>query len=146
MIRIAPLLALLAACADGKVDLGQDSASDPTGDETTGAGADAPVVESVSYADCSANVDGVDTWFVEIAVSDPQGVGDIASTGSTVTVVDGGQDLATYDLACYSDACSGTWMASWDDIDCATGEESIFRFVVVDDFGNASEPYDYQPD
>ncbi len=113
-------------------------------DDTATAGVN-PYVVSVAFATCDPDPDGVDFWAVEVSVGDPQGSEDIASFGSTLSVVNGGTTLATYDMACLSGGCSTSWQSADDNIDCDLGRDSTFRVVILDESGNASDPFDYSP-
>ncbi|MFZ5481358.1 MAG: hypothetical protein ACOZNI_31650 [Myxococcota bacterium] len=153
---------LLAACASGEIETDDPKddgdTDDPTDDTDTTTGDDtgepwdtvpgeSPEVTAVNAALCEPNVDDVDTWTVQVSVDDPQGAGSIAPVGSTVTVLADGEALATFDLACGGGQCSVTWTENDDgDIDCDVGAESVFRFRIVDEDGNSSAPYDYQPE
>ena len=136
-----PLLLGLLACTGGKKD-GADSASSDSTEPST-VTEDSPVVSGVGFAVCAPDTDGVDMWSVSVNVSDPQD--DIASTGASVSVMDGADTLAVYDLACGSGSCSGSFSAGWDGVDCVVGKASVFRFVVVDELGNTSAAYDHTP-
>ncbi|MDP2316257.1 MAG: hypothetical protein Q8P41_25385 [Pseudomonadota bacterium] len=138
------LLLLIVGCSGDK-----DAAVEDSGEETdtqaddSGTPAAAPIVQGINFTSCAPNTDDIDTWSVSVDVDDPQG--DVASTGSSVSVMDGETTLATYLLACSPDTCSGGWTATTDGIGCDAGRAAMFRFVIVDDFGNASAPFDYQP-
>jgi len=138
---LALLLGLLA-CTGGK-DIALDTASSDTSEDLTTVTEDSPVITGVGFAVCAPDTDGVDMWSVSVSVSDPQD--DLASTGATVTVLDGADTLGVYDLACGSGSCSGSFSAGWDGVDCVVGKASVFRFVVVDELGNTSAAYDYTP-
>lgn len=136
---------LLLACSGGDDKDDSAAAGDDT-DDTDGADPDvAPFVTAVTAAACGVSTDGYDVWTLEIKVADPQGVSDIASRGSTVSVMDGDTVLGSYELACFDDTCAGSWRATDDGIDCAIGGASVFRFVILDESGNTSDPYDYDP-
>ena len=139
------LVGLLGCTSSGSVNLGDatvgDTSTVPADD--SGTTPEAPTIVSVSDASCYADGDGLEHWTVTVDATDPQG--DIASRGSTVSIMNGETVLASYEMACSNDHCQGTWRATDDGIDCATGRASVFRFVVVDEIGHSSEPYDYTP-
>jgi hypothetical protein len=139
-------VALLAAGCTGKDspsgedDSGSSSGTDDTADTDTLPDVK-PEVQEVTDTECYADSDSVEHWSVAISVSDPQD--DVAGMGSTVTILDGSDELASYALACLPDSCSGSWSSAADGIDCATGAGKTFRFVIVDEMGNESDPFDY---
>ena len=147
-VSAAALLLALVACGSDKEPSADDTASTENGDDTGGGGdtdaADSPSVVAVLSADCTTNGDGVDIWTVSVTVADPQG--DVARVGSSVSVIDGEDVLATYGLACSEDTCSGSWRNTDDDITCDVGRASVLRFVIVDEFGHESAPYDHTPE
>jgi hypothetical protein len=136
---------LLLGCGGDEKGAGEDSAATgDTGSADTAGPEVRPSVLAVRSAACTTNGDGVDIWVVAVDVTDPQG--DIAAVGSTLTVRDGGEDLAEYALACSSDTCSGSWRnTDSGSVGCDLSGSAVFRIVVVDEMGNASEPYDHRP-
>ena len=138
----------LVACSGGKDgvdDDDRDGETDDTDDEDE-EDAERPKVVDVTITECGPDVDGEDLWSVRVSVSDPQGEDQIASAESTVEVVNNDASLATYTLACFSDYCVGAWSEMDDGVDCAVGEDSVFRFVIRDKDGNESSTYSYEPD
>ena len=145
MMRLFPVLLWLVACEPEGDDDGKRPDLSETDDTATATAGVNPYVVSVAFATCNPDSDGVDFWAVEVSVGDPQGSADIASFGSTLSVVNGGTTLATYDMACLSGGCSTSWQSTDDNIDCDLGRDSTFRVVIVDESGNASEPFDHRP-
>lgn len=152
------ILTLLAACGDDP-DKGQDSQdpsdtspdtesdADTDGDTDSDLDADRPVVLTAQALYFHHTVGG-DTWgwsFLATA-DDPQGVATIerwVHEEQAVFVLDrAGTTLAAYDITCVEGSCSGT---CWEDdhgILHTQVDEYTFRFVVVDEDGNASAPMD----
>lgn len=116
---------------------------DDTGGSTTVNATVAPVVESMSLAQCEPSVDDIDIWSVTVAVSDPQGGGTLDPVGTTLTILveDFAVDVVT--MACGDDACTGSWRGTDNNVYCDT--DGIFRIVAMDQDGNVSAPYDYDP-
>lgn len=149
-----PVLLLLGACdteggnkgtePDTGGDTGETGTIDTTDTGPVYVEGQSPVVLDVSLSVCNPDPDGVDTWYLTVSVTDPQD--DVASEGSSVSVLDGEDVLAVYNLACRTEECSVSWQATDDDIDCDVGGDSIFRILVADEAGNVSLPFDHQPD
>lgn len=140
-------LLLLAACSgdDGgpKDDTGgDDSGHGGGGDSGDGNDDVKPSVLGLESLDCDKMQSSGDTWTFTINVDDPQGADTVKSGEVTVLSAEGGE-LATYVLACGSGQCFGQFRASYDGIGCSLEGEVTLRFVVTDEDGNASDPWDY---
>jgi hypothetical protein len=132
------LLTVLAACS-GSVGLKDDKAED------TGGGLQpdpAPSVVSVDRIECTTQQSAGEVWQMELTVDDPQGADTVASVGRVSVLNDRGGELAAYDIACNDGSCFGSIRADYDGITCALSGSLTFRFVVTDEDGNPSAPYD----
>ena len=139
---------------DGEGDADTDSDSDSDSDADSDADTDtdnyvegeSPEVLAVASADCGPDPDDVDLWSVSVTVTDPQGADTLSSMDSTVSVVYEDNTLASYAMACGTGTCFGSWQANDDNIDCDLGYDSIFRFIIIDEEGYESLPFEYQPE
>jgi hypothetical protein len=139
-MRPMVLLFLLAACEPKSTELGDDTAGG--GDTDTVDPTVAPVVETVT-TQCSPSVDDIDIWSVTAAVSDPQGSGTLEAVGTVLEIYSGDTTLDTITMACGDDACTGSWRGTDNNVYCDT--EAMFRIIAMDQDGNTSLPYEYDP-
>lgn len=134
----------LTGCA-GDLDVGGKHAEcDLCGyqGDTAGAwrpGAEAPVVQSVATMDCS-NTTGGELWVLQVVVDDPQGAWTVVN-GDVGVIMPSGSERARYALVCENGVCSGSFLASYDDIPCDMRGRVSFAFVVQDEDGNVSEVF-----
>lgn len=147
MRHLTLALLLLAACSgdDGgkKDDTAGGDDSGNGGDDSGGGNNDVkPWVIGLESLDCEKKQSSGDTWMFTINVDDPQGADTVKSGEVTVLSGEGGE-MATYVLACGSGQCFGQFRASYDGIGCSLEGEVTLRFVVADEEGNQSDPWDY---
>ncbi len=134
-------LALLVGCGDGSADVKDDTAG---GDDSTSVdSAVAPSIVSVDRATCTQQQSAGEVWDVQATVDDPQGAGTVRSGTMAILNAAGGELTTAQVLACGSGQCFGSFRADTTGISCAT--PVVFRFVVTDVDGNASDPYDHTP-
>lgn len=139
-MRPFALLLLIAACDPKSTELGND---DTSGGETdTVDPTVAPLVESVTTT-CAPSPDSIDIWSVTAAVSDPQGGGTLEPVGSVLEIYVDDTILDTITMACGEDACTGSWRGTDNNVYCDT--EAWFRIIAMDQDGNTSAPYEYDP-
>jgi hypothetical protein len=137
---------VLAACG-GKVELdsgaGETGAEDTDTQDTGGDPAVIPVVTGVTGVNCQEYESSGEVWSIDFTADDPQGPATIASGTLTVLNEQGGE-MATYDTVCNGEGvCLASIHAEYDGITCSLQGSVTFRFVVVDEDGNVSAPYDY---
>ena len=134
-------IALLAGCGDGSAAVKDDIAE---GDTSSSVDADiAPSVVTVDRATCTQQQSAGEVWDVQATVDDPQGAGTVRSGTMAILNAAGGEITTAQVLACGSGQCFGSFRADTTGVSCTT--PVVFRFVVVDIDGTASEPYDHTP-
>ncbi len=134
-------LALLVGCGDGSADVKDDTAG---GDDLVSVDPNvAPSILSVDRATCTQQQSAGEVWDVQATVDDPQGAGTVRSGTMAILNAAGGELTTAQVLACGSGQCFGSFRADTTGISCAT--PVVFRFVVTDVDGNASDPYDHTP-
>ncbi len=135
------LAALLVACGGGKDDTGSG------GDDATSGGGDdpsvAPEVLSVERAECTQQQSAGEVWDVQLTVDDPQGAGTVRGGIFDVLNAAGGELASDQALACGNGQCFGSLRAATSGVTCAA--EIVFRFVVTDTDGNASDAFEHTP-
>ena len=135
-------LALLVGCGDGSAEVKDDTAGG--GGDSVSADPDvAPEVLSVDRATCTQQQSAGEVWDVQVTVDDPQGAGTVRGGTMAILNAAGGELTTAQVLACGSGQCFGSFRADTTGIACATAV--VFRFVVTDVDGNASDPYDHTP-
>ena len=124
-----------------------DTQADTDTDTDTDANDEKPVVRSAEALYFHHTV-GTDAWgwsFAAVA-DDPQGTATIEAwlhEQQAVFVLDpSGTTKASYDLTCQSGECNGTCWEADDNILHTETDKWTFRFIVVDEDGNASDPLD----
>lgn len=134
-------LALLVGCGDGSADVKDDTAG---GDDLVSVDPNvAPSILSVDRATCTQQQSAGEVWDVQATVDDPQGAGTVRSGTMAILNAAGGELTTAQVLACGSGQCFGSFRADTTGVSCATSV--VFRFVVTDVDGNASDPYDHTP-
>lgn len=119
--------------------LGACTAHDDDDDDRDHSAADvAPSVVGVEPPTCFEAESAGEVWQAAFTVVDPQGEATVHE--GTLAVLDGTTELATYPTMCSDGLCSGSFREVYDGIACSF--EGTFRFVVTDEDGNASAPYD----
>lgn len=145
----SPLLCLLAlaGCATTLVvgeppaDTGDTGA--PGVDTSPGAGGVAPEVTGVSNIECTSDQQSAgDLWNLQVRADDPQGPETVIG-GTTEVLTADGDVRATYEVVCDEGRCSGNFLSSYDGIGCSLEGRISFRFVVHDEDGNESPPFEY---
>lgn len=142
------ILTLLGACTGtSDIDSGKEDSGADTSDTST-ADPNAPVVLSVETS-CSPNTDGEDTWFVNAAVTDPQGDDTFSRADLYIYLKDPAEGAGATDqvpMVCTTGSC----LTSWEDLDGKAGCDISGRFwmriLVTDDDGHLSAPFDFQPE
>lgn len=141
----APILSLLllAACGGKEADdtAGADDTADTDTDTQTGDGV-SPTVIAVTSLTCEKIQSAGDVWSFTVSVDDPQGV-DTVDGGDVAVLNEQGGELASYALACGAGECVGQFRAAYDGIGCTMQGEVTLRFVVRDEDGNTSAPFDH---
>lgn len=137
-------LFLLAACSGDDPQKDDTGAKDDTDADDTGGGNGGvkPTIVGMETFDCSKWQSAGDTWSFSVNVDDPQGADTVVSGDVAVLSGDGGE-LASYVLTCGSGQCFGSFRASYDGIGCSLDGEVVLRFVIADEEGNESDPWDY---
>jgi hypothetical protein len=134
-------LALLVGCGEGSADVKDDTAG---GDDTSAADPDvAPSIVSVDRATCTQQQSAGEVWDVQATVDDPQGAGTVRGGMMAILNAAGGELTTPQILACGSGQCFGSFRADSTGVSCSTSV--VFRFVVTDVDGYASDPYDHAP-
>lgn len=145
-MKLYPLLAVLLLGCTGNKDsgsTGDDSnttSDDSSGGDDSSPGDVKPKVKSVDTLDCTTQQSANDVWSFTISVDDPQGA-ETVRTG-TVEVKVSGTTLADYTLACRDGMCIGSWRSDYDGIDCTYEGRATLVFVVEDEDGNQSAPFE----
>ena len=134
-------LSLTLACTGAKSD-GADDTSGSSDDSSTVNTAFAPSVTVVNSLQCAEYQSAGESWDFTLTVDDPQGAATVDDGSVNVLSEDGGT-MATYSLACANGMCVGSFRADYDGIGCSLQGSITLEFVVTDENGNNSEPYDY---
>ncbi len=154
-MRTTLLALILLGCDPMEIDTGDknpdtgesdtDADTDADGDTDQG---DAPYVEEAdAYCLFNDSSEQYYYWIVNCKADDPQGDDTLADFGDewehTVSVRLVDTDVASYPLICDDDGdCTGTFYESDHGVACASASNYIFAFVVYDQDGNASEPFE----
>ncbi len=149
MLRLTLMGALLTA---GCLDKDETTEDDDEGgsiwvEDPDAADPNAPVIKDADawcyYHDTG---DPRYIWVAALEVSDPQGTDTIQSFFTGVTVYDSaGDEMFTESLTCGDGSCTGTWREDTyapDIMTCTKADEFTLEFVIYDEEGNASEPYE----
>jgi hypothetical protein len=141
--RLIPLFLCFGCNTSDKVELGDgDADTDTDTDVDTDIDPSvAPTVTAVTADTCFTNTDSEEVWAVDLTATDPQGEDTV--DGGTLTFVGGDADGVTEDVSCFNGNCSAGWEATRNGVGCSFS--GTFRFVVVDENGNSSAPFDYSP-
>ena len=137
-VSLVVLAATLAAGCTGKDEEGE------TGDSAVIDTSVAPVVASVDSVECTMQQSAGELWVIGLTVTDPQG-DDTVADGSLAVLDADGNTLASYVVACNEGTCSASFRADYDGIGCAMIDTITFSLVVVDEQGNSSAAFGYDP-
>jgi hypothetical protein len=159
-VRWTFALLLLTACGkddaetgqegeDGDADTDTDADGDADGDtdgDTDTNPAWSPVVLTAD-AWCYHHATGKEfnQWLADCTYDDPQGVETVSTMqGNSLGVLSSGTEVAVYALACRDGACNGSFKEEEDGVLCDSAASYTVRFVVMDEDGHRSAPYDVQ--
>jgi hypothetical protein len=134
-----------ATGGDGEADADTDADSDADSDTDSDADSELPYITAADAA-CSFHETGSQYWLWTVSASadDPQGVKTVDTIGN-VDVLDAATEkiAATYALACTAKGvCATGFKADADGILCDDPKQWTFRFTVVDEDENVSDPFD----
>jgi hypothetical protein len=135
--------------AGGGAGSNSDSAGGGGGGGGGGSGTDDGVSPTISTADawCYADETGGKDyfWSATATADDPQGIDTLETLLDEGVYVlnSSGTQVAAYPMVCSEDAgCITSWKQSEDGVSCSSASNYTIQFVVQDQDGNTSDPYE----
>jgi hypothetical protein len=126
---------------DDTSDTDTDDTSGDTDTDDTVSDTDPTVQSGTIQCQSSQDSNSYNLYYIDADVSDPQGSGNIATTGSKVYAYSEGGSLIFSDdiIVCTGGSCFGSFREdAYDDLDCDAITDQKFTIEILDKDGNSS--------